>query len=102
MAAYYTVAVLTLLGVQALGVAAIIAWTAGTVAVSVVVIKAFIPLRVTTEEEIEGLDIAEHGAYAYEIQDMFKGVTSSNDSFAQRLTNLGKPTTNSKVQEKRV
>ena len=93
---------ITLLGVQALGVAAIIAWTAGTVAISVFVIKAFIPLRVTSEEEIEGLDIAEHGAYAYEIQDMFKGVTSSNDSFAQRLTNLGKPTTNSKVQEKRV
>lgn len=92
----------TLLGVQALGVAAIIAWTAGTVAISVFIIKAFIPLRVTSEEEIEGLDIAEHGAYAYEMQDMFKGVTKSNDSFAQRLTNLGKPTTNSNVQEKRV
>lgn len=92
----------TLLGVQALGVAAIIAWTAGTVAISVFVIKAFIPLRVTNEEEIEGLDIAEHGAYAYEMQDMFKGITKSNDSFAQRLTNLGKPQSNSNVQEKRV
>ncbi|WP_341323979.1 ammonium transporter [Solibacillus sp. FSL H8-0523] len=92
----------TLLGVQALGVAAIIAWTAGTVAISVFIIKAFIPLRVTSEEEIKGLDIAEHGAYAYEMQDTFKGVTRSNDSFAQRLTNLGKPQSNSNVQEKRV
>ena len=92
----------TLLGVQALGVAAIIAWTASTVAISVFIIKAFIPLRVTSEEEIKGLDIAEHGAYAYEMQDTFKGVTRSNDSFAQRLTNLGKPQSNSNVQEKRV
>ncbi|MER1959031.1 MAG: ammonium transporter [Solibacillus sp.] len=91
----------TLLGVQALGVAAIIAWTASTVAISVFIIKAFIPLRVTSEEEIKGLDIAEHGAYAYEMQDTFKGVTRSNDSFAQRLTNLGKPQSNSNVQEKR-
>jgi ammonium transporter, Amt family len=92
----------TLLGVQALGVAAIIAWTASTVAISVFVIKAFIPLRVSNEEEIEGLDIAEHGAYAYEMQDMFKGVSRSNDSFAQRLTNLGKTPSNPNVQEKRV
>ncbi|MCH7323983.1 ammonium transporter [Solibacillus sp. MA9] len=94
----------TLLGVQALGVAAVIAWTASTVAVATFVIKVFIPLRVTSEEEIEGLDIAEHGAYAYEMQDMFKGVTKSNDSFAQRLTKLGKTPSpsNTNVQEKRV
>lgn len=92
----------TLLGVQALGVAAVITWTASTVAIATLVIKAFIPLRVTSEEEIEGLDIAEHGAYAYEMQDMFTGVTKSNDSFAQRLTNLGKTPSNAQVQEKRV
>lgn len=92
----------TLLGVQALGVAAVIIWTAGTVAIATFAIKAFIPLRVTNEEEIEGLDIAEHGAYAYEMQDMFKGVTKSNDNFAQRLTNLGKTPNKANVQEKRV
>lgn len=92
----------TLLGVQGLGVAAVITWTASTVAIATLVIKAFIPLRVTSEEEIEGLDIAEHGAYAYEMQDMFTGVTKSNDSFAQRLTNLGKTPSNTQVQEKRV
>lgn len=92
----------TLLGVQALGVAAVVAWTAGTVAIATSIIKAFIPLRVSNEEEIEGLDIAEHGAYAYEMQDMFTGVTKSNDSFAQRLTNLGKSPSSVNVQEKRI
>ena len=91
----------TLLGVQALGVAAVIAWTAGTVALSTYVIKVFIPIRVSQEEEIEGLDITEHGGYAYEMQDTFKGVTRSNDSFAQRLTNLGK-TPVSNMQEKKI
>ena len=92
----------TLLGVQALGVVAIIAWTASTDALSTLVIKAFIPLRATHEEEVQGLDIAEHGAYAYEMQDTFKGVIKSNDSFAQRLTNLGKVSSSQNVQEKRI
>ncbi|AWE08867.1 ammonium transporter [Lysinibacillus sp. 2017] len=92
----------TLLGVQALGVAAVIIWTASTVGIATYIIKVFIPLRVAYEEEVEGLDIAEHGAYAYEMQDMFKGVTKSNDSFAQRLTNLGKAPSASNIQEKQV
>ncbi|MER2113752.1 MAG: ammonium transporter, partial [Solibacillus isronensis] len=62
-------------------------------------IKAFIPLRVTHEEEVQGLDIAEHGAYAYEMQETFKGLTKSNDSFAQRLTNLGKVPTPTNAQD---
>ena len=92
----------TLLGVQAIGVLAIIAWTSVTVAVSLFIIKAFVPLRVSEEEEIQGLDIAEHGASAYEFQDVFKGVSSrgGGESFANRLTNLGKAPSSS-VQEKR-
>lgn len=90
----------TLLGVQALGVAAVIVWTAGTVAIATSIIKVFVPLRVTQEEEVEGLDIAEHGAYAYEMQDSFKGVSRPNESFAQRLTNLGKSPSSSAVQDK--
>ena len=86
-----------LLGVQAIGVLAIIAWTSVTVAGSLFVIKAFVPLRVSEEEELQGLDMAEHGASAYELQDVFKGVSSKGD-FASRLTNLGKTAT---VQEKR-
>jgi ammonium transporter, Amt family len=92
----------TLLGVQALGVAAIIAWTASTVALTTYVIKVFVPIRVSHEEEVAGLDIAEHGASAYEFQDVFKGVTKSSENFAQRLTNLGKPSGSGNVQEKRI
>ena len=88
-----------LLGVQALGVVAVIAWTASTVAIATYIIKAFIPLRVTHEEEVEGLDIAEHGAYAYEMQETFKGLSKTNDSFAQRLTNLGRVSSTSNVQD---
>ena len=39
----------------------------------------------------KGLDMAEHGAAAYELQDVFKVVASKGDNFASRLTHLGKP-----------
>lgn len=78
-----------LLGVQAIGVLAVIGWTAATTAFGLYIINIIIPLRVTTEEEMKGLDIAEHGSNAYEMQDVFKGVTRSSDTFAQRLTTLG-------------
>ncbi|MEK4230890.1 ammonium transporter [Solibacillus sp. FSL H8-0538] len=80
----------TQLGVQLIGVAAVIAWTTVTVGVGLSIIKVFVPLRVSREDEIEGLDITEHGAHAYEFQDVFKGVTNKGDTFAQRLTTLGK------------
>ena len=50
-----------LLGVQALGMAAVIAWTAVTMTVIFLLIKHTIGLRVSEEEEIAGLDIREHG-----------------------------------------
>ena len=78
-----------LLGVQAIGVVAVIGWTAATTGIGLYLINLIIPLRVTAEEEIKGLDVAEHGSNAYEMQDVFKGVTRSSDSFAQRLTTLG-------------
>ena len=78
-----------LLGVQAIGVIAVIGWTAATTAIGLYIIKLIVPLRVTAEEEIKGLDIVEHGSNAYEMQDVFKGVTRSGDTFAQRLTTLG-------------
>lgn len=79
-----------LLGVQAIGVLAVIGWTSITVGISLSIIKIFVPLRVTQEEEITGLDLTEHGAHAYEYQqDVFKGVAGKNDTFAQRLTTLG-------------
>lgn len=78
----------TLLGVQAVGIVAVVGWTALTVFFSLTVIKLFIPLRVSQEEELAGLDTIEHGANAYEFQDSFKGVQRSG-SFAERLTTLG-------------
>ncbi|MGM9530947.1 ammonium transporter, partial [Intestinibacter sp.] len=57
----------TLLGVQCLGVVAVIAWVVATTTVLFKVIDATLGLRVTEEEEVVGLDKLEHGlssAYA--------------------------------------
>ena len=55
-----------LLGLQILGVLAVAAWTAVTITITFLIIKATVGLRVTEEEEIVGLDIMEHGlASAY-------------------------------------
>ena len=56
-----------LLGTQALGILAIVAWVAVTMTIVFFVIKKTVGLRVTPAEEIEGLDPTEHGlenAYA--------------------------------------
>lgn len=56
-----------LLGVQTIGVVAVLAWVAVTMTIVFLVIKNTVGLRVTKEEEILGLDIEEHGlssAYA--------------------------------------
>ena len=49
------------LGVQALGMVAILAWTVVTMIIFFQIIKHTIGLRVTKEEEMQGLDITEHG-----------------------------------------
>ena len=55
-----------LLGIQIVGVVSVIAWTAVTITITFMIIKATIGLRVSEEEEIEGLDPTEHGlASAY-------------------------------------
>ena len=53
------------LGVQALGVVSVAAWAIVTTGILFLVIKKTIGLRVKKVEEIEGLDIHEHGAEAY-------------------------------------
>ena len=56
-----------LLGIQSLGIATILAWTALCMTITFVIIKKTIGLRVSVEEEIRGLDSTEHGlpsAYA--------------------------------------
>ena len=56
-----------LLGIQTLGIIAILAWTAVTMILTFLIIKKTVGLRVSKEEEIKGLDRTEHGlpsAYA--------------------------------------
>ena len=53
----------TFLGVQLLGVGAVIAWTAVVITVVFSVIKATIGLRAGAEDEVMGLDRSEHGLY---------------------------------------
>ncbi len=56
-----------LLGLQLVGILSVCAWTAVTITITFIAIKATIGLRVSEEEEIEGLDSTEHGltsAYA--------------------------------------
>ena len=53
------------LGVQAIGVFSIAAWAIATSFVVLFVLKKTMGLRVTKEEEIDGLDIHEHGTNCY-------------------------------------
>src|SRR5690606_13942148 len=53
------------LGIQPLGVVAIMAWTCVTSGLVFLAIKYTVGLRVTEEEELRGLDIDEHGIEAY-------------------------------------
>ena len=68
-----------LLGLQFLGFAAVAAWTAVTITIVFLVIKAVLGLRVSEEEEIVGLDATEHGlpsAYAgFSIMDVANTMT---------------------------
>lgn len=53
------------LGIQALGILAVFAWTIGTTYVVFKGIQVFMGLRVSPEEELNGLDKNEHGTTAY-------------------------------------
>lgn len=78
-----------LLGIQLLGLISVIAWTAVTITLAFLAIKATLGLRVTEEEEIVGLDSKEHGlasAYSgFSIIDM-SGTMEVNEN-----TDLGTP-----------
>lgn len=68
-----------LLGIQLLGMSAVIAWTAVTITIAFLIIKAAVGLRVSEQEEIIGLDATEHGlpsAYAgFSIMDISNTMT---------------------------
>ncbi len=54
-----------LLGVQSLGIVSVAAYSLGAGFLLFYVIKKFVGLRVSREEELKGLDIGEHGMEAY-------------------------------------
>ncbi len=67
------------LGIQLLGMGATILWTAVTITIAFLIIKALVGLRVSQDEEIVGLDACEHGltsAYAgFSIMDISNTMT---------------------------
>ena len=67
------------LGLQLLGFVSVAAWTALTITIAFLIIKATVGLRVSEEEEIVGLDSCEHGlpsAYAgFSIMDISNTMT---------------------------
>ncbi len=79
----------TLLGKQLLGFVSVAAWTAVTITIAFLIIRALVGLRVTEEEEIVGLDSCEHGlpsAYAgFSIMDIANTMTME----VNENTNLG-------------
>jgi ammonium transporter, Amt family len=75
---------LTIIGVQLLGIVACFLWVFPTAYVMFRIISATAGLRVSPEEELEGLDFTEHGGNAYPDFEVFahggggNGVTSGN------------------------
>jgi Amt family ammonium transporter len=53
--------------VQLLGVVSVAAWSAIVTAIIVLAVRALTGLRVTPDEEIEGLDIVAHGERGYDL-----------------------------------
>ena len=73
-----------LLGIQLLGTVTVAAWTAVGMTIVFTIIKAIFGLRVTEDEEIEGLDVKEHGltsAYAgFSIVDITESAMFANEN----------------------
>ena len=72
------------LGIQCLGVASTIAWTAVVITVVFLVIRATIGLRAEAAEEVMGLDRSEHGLHT-----AYSGFTIMQDSVAEDVEPVG-------------
>ncbi|MBM7702624.1 ammonium transporter [Metabacillus iocasae] len=85
----------SLLGIQAIGVGAVMVWTMGTVGIFLFILTRFSSIRVSREEEISGLDFAEHGSAAYELRENLLSQGNSDPSpefglgLIDRLNNVG-------------
>ncbi|MEW9501626.1 ammonium transporter [Jeotgalibacillus marinus] len=83
-----------MLAVQAIGVGAVITWTSLAVGATVFIMKSAGSIRVSREEELAGLDYAEHGSNAYEFKEALVSSSSSqtentNGDLVERLNQLG-------------
>ncbi|WP_188456193.1 ammonium transporter [Virgibacillus oceani] len=78
--------------VQMIGIVAVIVWTMVTVWAFTFVLTRFSSIRVSEEEEIAGLDFAEHGSNAYELKEALLTdetiPVSDKLGLAERLNNL--------------
>ena len=92
------------LGIQAVGILSIAAWTLAATSAVAAAMKALAPIRVSKEEEISGLDYAEHGSSAYEYKESYIDQDDVDVSSAfgtdlvSRLNNL-KPGPSSKTEQ---
>ncbi|MGD6965349.1 ammonium transporter [Rossellomorea vietnamensis] len=60
---------LSLLGTQAIGVGAVILWVAASSGAVIYLLNKADSIRVSSEDELAGLDFSEHGATAYELSE---------------------------------
>ncbi len=80
------------LGIQAIGILAVIIWVSITVGGFTYLLNKVSPIRVSAEEEKAGLDFAEHGSSAYNFKDSYLEGTSSTKAplaLADRLNHSG-------------
>jgi Amt family ammonium transporter len=76
-------------GIQLLGVAAYGVVAFGAAALIFITLKATLGIRVSEGEELEGLDLAEHGGHAYDLA----GPTSILETVTSSSPTLGRPST---------
>jgi Amt family ammonium transporter len=85
----------TQLGYQAIGVGAVVAFVGISAGILFTAIKVTIGLRVDAEEELQGLDVIEHGApgYGHDISLPVGAITATGATHAPGLVASTKPVT---------
>ena len=80
-----------LIGIQLLGTIISILFAAVMVTLIIIVLKRFVSMRVSTEDENTGLDFSLHGEKAdYQIDDHFKDVSQYSEEFRGQLSRFNK------------
>lgn len=92
---------ITQLGIQAIGVLAVVTWVVITIGGFTYIVNKLAPIRVSKSEEIAGLDFSEHGSNAYDFKETFitndeTEYSNHNFGLAARLNNI--PTGKSKEE----